>query len=273
MNNSVDLSSKVWCDLIFENKNKAYGAYVIRMDSSLRHLKALIIVGAASLLAIFGSVYASKERAAGFAKMDDEKGRVVIADLKPNDDNPIPVVPPKPEEPIVSSTKFLPPVVVPNEDVRNDDLMKAQVELNEDRNTVIASVDFTGNAMPGQGKLITDVEPVPVEKTDETIREFVEQMPAFPGGDAEMMAFLNKNIKYPVPAIEREVQGTVTLRFVVEKDGKVGNIEIVRSLDPSCDKEAVRVIKSMPDWIPGKQNGATVRVFYTIPVRFKLANQ
>ena len=108
-------------------------------------------------------------------------------------------------------------------------------------------------------------------KEEETkIFEVVEQMPSFPGGDAALMAFLSKNIKYPVVAEENGIQGRVIATFVVERDGSITDVKVVKSVDPSLDKEAVRVLKSMPKWIPGKQNGSAVRVKYTVPVTFRL---
>ena len=95
-------------------------------------------------------------------------------------------------------------------------------------------------------------------------------MPSFPGGNEALMKFLQENVKYPVVAQENGVQGRVVVSFVVERDGSITDVKVVRSVDPSLDKEATRVVKSMPHWIPGKQNGAAVRVKYNVPVSFRL---
>jgi len=100
--------------------------------------------------------------------------------------------------------------------------------------------------------------------------DVVEQMPSFPGGDAELMKFLNSHIKYPAVAEENGIQGRVVATFVVERDGSITDVKVIKSVDPSLDKEAIRVLKSMPKWIPGKQNGSAVRVKYTVPVTFRL---
>lgn len=100
--------------------------------------------------------------------------------------------------------------------------------------------------------------------------EVVEQMPSFPGGQAALMSWLSSNIKYPVVAEENGVQGRVACTFVVERDGSITNVQVVRGVDPSLDKEAVRVLRAMPKWIPGKQKGSVVRVKYTTPVTFSL---
>jgi len=97
-----------------------------------------------------------------------------------------------------------------------------------------------------------------------------EQMPQFLGGEKELMDYLSKNLKYPVISIENNKQGVVVLRFVIDKEGNVTDINVVRSLDAHCDKEAVRVVKSMPRWTPGRQNGVAVAVYLTLPVRFNL---
>jgi len=110
----------------------------------------------------------------------------------------------------------------------------------------------------------------PIEEEDQVIFQVVETMPSFPGGDKELFKFLSNNVKYPVIAQENGIQGRVICQFVVNKDGSIVDVEVVRSVDASLDKEAIRVIKSMPKWSPGKQRGKSVRVKYTLPVNFKL---
>jgi len=102
------------------------------------------------------------------------------------------------------------------------------------------------------------------------IYDIVEQMPLFHGGEDSLRSFIAKNLKYPIIAQENGIQGRVIVRFIVTKTGKIDRIEILRSLDPGCDKEAIRVIKVLPDFTPGKQNGVNVNVWYTIPIIFKL---
>ncbi|MDR0537599.1 MAG: energy transducer TonB [Tannerellaceae bacterium] len=108
------------------------------------------------------------------------------------------------------------------------------------------------------------------EEASQEVFAIVEEMPSFPGGDTEMMKFLNGNIKYPVIAQENGVSGRVIIQFVVNKDGSIVEAAVVRGVDPSLDKEALRVVNSMPKWTPGKQRGKPVRVRYTVPVTFKL---
>ncbi len=114
-------------------------------------------------------------------------------------------------------------------------------------------------------------KPKPEEVTEE-IFVVVEEAPQFPGGESALMKYLNDNIRYPVIAQENGIQGRVTCQFVVERDGSISDVQVVRGQDPSLDKEAVRVIQGMPRWKPGKQRGAPVRVRYTLPVLFRLQN-
>ena len=112
------------------------------------------------------------------------------------------------------------------------------------------------------------------EKSPEPVKEeiftAVEQMPQFPGGEAELLKYIASHIKYPTMAAENNIQGRVVVKFVVNKNGKVGDVVVVRGKDPDLDKEAVRVVKTLPDFIPGKMNGQAVSVWYTLPINFKL---
>jgi TonB family protein len=102
------------------------------------------------------------------------------------------------------------------------------------------------------------------------IFDVVEQMPCFPGGSQKLFEYLEQNMRYPMVAEENCIQGRVVVTFVVEKDGSINGVKVVKSVDPSLDKEAARLVKRMPKWCPGKQNGQPVRVNYTIPVTFRL---
>ncbi len=120
-----------------------------------------------------------------------------------------------------------------------------------------------------KAKELAEKERIEKEKESDQVFTHAEQMPQFPGGETEMMSFLSQNIKYPEEAQKQGIQGAVILRFIIGKNGEVSDVTVLRSLDPSCDKEAIRVVKSMK-WIPGKQNGNPVNVYYNMPVRFRL---
>ena len=122
---------------------------------------------------------------------------------------------------------------------------------------------------------ITDIAETAValdtlSQTEKKVYSHVEVMPSFPGGEKALMHFLQENIAYPVAAAEQGIEGRVIVRFVVTEDGSVTDVEVLRSLDPSCDEEAISVVKKMPNWIPGKQNGQAVAVYYTLPILFRL---
>ena len=273
MAKDFDLTSQKWLNLIFEGKNKEYGAYVLRDTSSDRHLKALIIVTIVGL----GLVYLpSLIKSAIPQKQEVEQVTgVEMVDLDLENDvpeeNQIKEIENVPPPPLLKETiQFTPPVITKDENVRDEDLMLTQQELTDTQ--VDISVATVAGVKEG-GIDIADLQEHKVvvqEEKKPEIFSHVEVMPQFPGGEKELLKWLSDNINYPVIAQEQGIQGRVILRFVVKPDGSVDNVEVQRSLDPSCDKEAVRVVKKMPKWIPGKQNGNPVYVYYTLPIQFKL---
>ena len=177
---------------------------------------------------------------------------------------------------VKSSIKFTAPVIKKDNEVKPEEEMKTQAELMQ-TNTAIGALDVKGNSDNGEILKVTQRvadEPVkPAEEKPEVenkVFEVVEQMPSFPGGPSALMKYLSENIKYPVVAQENGVQGRVVVSFVVERDGSITDVKVARSVDPSLDREAMRVVRSMPHWIPGKQNGSAVRVKYNVPVSFRL---
>jgi protein TonB len=175
-------------------------------------------------------------------------------------------------EKVKSSVKFVPPVIKKDDEVKPEEELKSQEELNK-TNTAIGAFDVKGND-EAAGEVLKAKEviaqPEPPKEEETKVFDVVEQMPSFPGGQSALLQYLSSNIKYPVVAEENGVQGRVIVTFVVEKDGSITDVRVVKSVDPSLDKEAQRVVKSMPKWIPGKQNGSAVRVKYTVPVTFRL---
>ena len=133
--------------------------------------------------------------------------------------------------------------------------------------------DIEINAEVDQQEVIEEYVPVEVEEEEvqeQEIFQIVEEMPSFPGGEAKLMEYVAKNIKYPQIARETGIQGRVFVGVVVEPDGSISNVKLLRGIGGGCDEEAMRVIKSLPKWKPGKQRGKAVRVSYQIPVFFKL---
>jgi len=144
-----------------------------------------------------------------------------------------------------------------------------EIEENEAPDSEDTNEAITGPSAPVSGPVMGPA--VQVEASDEEeIFQVVEEMPEFPGGMEKLLEYLSRNIKYPTIAQEQGIQGKSIIEFVVNKDGSIVDPKVVRSLHPKCDEEAMRVIKAMPKWKPGKQRGKPVRVKYTVPVQFKL---
>lgn len=144
------------------------------------------------------------------------------------------------------------------------------IDIRDDKEDV-QTKDF--DSEDDKNKIVVIQAPIaaPVEDPEENrIHVVVERMPEFPGGEAAMNQFISRNIRYPVIAQENGIQGRVVVQFVVNTDGKIVDVEVVRGVEESLDKEAVRVIKAMPPWNPGRQGGKNVRVKYTLPIRFRI---
>jgi len=166
------------------------------------------------------------------------------------------------------SVKFTAPVVHKTNQVQEADEISSQEEIYNAKGVVLIAT-VTGEE-DVNGKDIADLKEVVTQVAEEKSYDVVEQMPSFPGGETALMNFIGKNMAYPKIAQENGIQGTVIVRFIVNKDGSIGKVEVIRSLDPACDKEAIRLVKSLPRFIPGTQNGVTVGVYYTLPIKFKL---
>ena len=272
----VDLIDNGWVDLVFEGKNQAYGAYQLRKNTGVRNVKALLWVIAA-IAAIFLLVWAKVAIENAMPKQTVNTADIELSKLaqkkeaKVERKEPVKVEMEKVVEKVKSSVKFTAPEIKKDDEVQPEDEIKSQDDLSK-TNTAIGTFDVKGND-EAEGEVLKAKEVVVDEKPKEEetkVFDVVEQMPSFPGGDAELMKFLSTHIKYPVVAEENGIQGRVIATFVVERDGSISDVKVVKSVDPSLDKEAIRVLKSMPKWIPGKQNGSAVRVKYTVPVTFRL---
>lgn len=264
----INIFSDEWCDVVFEARNKEYGAYAFRKLSNKRHLKALIIASILFIIAISSPVLLktifpkSKEKnievtTLANLKMEDNKPKEkIIQDLEP---------PP----PLKSSIKFTPPVIKADKDVADDQLPKTQEELQQSKLS-ISTADVKGTDEE-KGKLIGEVDPNKGKiAQEEEVKPFliVEQMPEFPGGPEDLMRYIKEHTVYPQMARETGISGTVFVQFVVGKDGRISDVRILRGIGGGCDEEAVRVVKSMPSWKAGKQNGVTVPVYFKIPIKF-----
>ena len=273
----LDLISLEWTDLVFEGRNQAYGAYQLRKGTSKRNIWSIIIVALAAVLLYLGlTIHHMAEanrkventQAIELTNLENKK-----KEAKVEKKEQIKVEPEKIVERVKSSVKFTAPVI------KKDNLVKEEDEIKLDEveksNKAIGALTVEGNDEVGGEVLkikeeIAAPEPPKPVVEDNKIFEVVEQMPSFPGGMGALMSWLSQNIKYPVIAAENGVSGRVIVQFVVEKDGSITDVKIAKSVDPSLDKEAARVVSSMPKWSAGRQNGSPVRVKYTVPVTFKL---
>ena len=267
----IDLTSPEWCELVFQGKNKAYGAYKMRADSPKRHMWAMAIV------VIIAAAGFSIPAWVGPADSEQKEVMTEVTVLSQLSEEPEvkqeefkKVEPVAPPPALKSSIKFTAPVIKKDEEVRDDEEIRGQEELTRTK-VAISIADVKGNDELN-GKDIAELKEVITKAPEVEEKPFtmVEQMPQFPGGDRELLSFIAKNLRYPTVSQENGIQGKVIIRFVVSTTGDVKEITVLRSLDPYCDKEAIRVIRSLPKWIPGKQNGRNVPVYYTVPITFKL---
>ena len=273
----IDLISSDWVDLVFEGRNKAYGAYRLRKSTTKRNILAMVavvILLVVAFIILTVKNFVDEQRAkvamtqvAELTNYEQPKKKAEVKQKK------IEVEPERVVERVKSSIKFTAPVIKKDDEVKPDEELKTQDELMSTK-TAIGTFDVKGNddangEILKAKEVIAEPEP-PKHEEENKVFDIVEQQPLFPGGPAALMKYLSENTKYPVVAQENGVQDRVTVQFVVEKDGSISDVHVLRGVDPSLDKEAVRVVKSMPRWTPGKQNGITVRVNYRVPVLFRL---
>jgi periplasmic protein TonB len=255
-----------WEDIVFEGRNKDYGAYFLRKQYSKN-----VVLGWAITILTIGLLFASPyivEFIKGQQEVVKEEARTVkYTDLAPPP--PIQNTPPPPKldipPPVKTIIKFLPPKVTDKEVVEEEEMPTIE-EIKQN--------DIGAETVEGTGEVVFD-EPVAEvaaeENTDDVIFTVVEQSAEFPGGMEALAKFLQKNVKYPAIARRMGVEGSVFVSFVIDKAGVISDIAVVKGISAECDKEAVRVVGLMPPWKPGKQNGKAVKCRFVLPVRFKLA--
>jgi periplasmic protein TonB len=267
----TNIFSDEWCEMVFEDRNKLYGGYLLRKLSSRRHALSLIIAVVIFVLAVSSP---SIIRSITPEKKEKDVTVRTLTDIKldkPKEavDEIVKALPPPP--PLKNVIKFTAPVIKADEEVADEEQPKMQDEVVESK-AAIGSMDYDKGTDDPNAEM-PEVMPTQDQQIVEEKMEpylVVEQMPDFPGGEAELYKYLEKNIKYPALARESGVTGTVYIKFVVNKDGKISNITILRGIGAGCDEEAVKVVGNMPSWKPGKQNGIAVPVWFTLPLKFTL---
>ncbi len=281
MAKDVDLSSLEWIDLIFEGKNKEYGAYELRKASAKRHNRAmlviLIVLLAIALLGLLANTVLKQSEArpedmveqtlVDYSADEQEDEELEEEQQRVEEQQPEAL----PEE-ILNTVKATELQITRDEEVVEE--IKSQDELKE-TDTAVGTTDFDKgtddlNVVREHKEeiIVEEKKPEPVE--DNKVFDVVEQKPQFPGGEAALLKYVSEHIRYPAMAQENNIQGRVIVQFVVTKTGNVGEVKVVRGKDPDLDKEAVRVVKSLPKFVPGKMNGHAVNVWYTLPIQFKL---
>jgi tonB family C-terminal domain len=285
MAKDVDLSSKEWTDIIFDGKNKEFGAYQLRRNSDKRHNRAvlatliglIVILVGAYFLGMYNDFRAKQHEAELQAQLEQQLAQ--MAEEVPEEEAP--------EEEIQAVEAPEQEQALPEEILNTIKDTEIQVAADNEVTEDITSKDDVAESTAAAGATTFDqgtdnlevvrthkdeiiVEEKKPEPKKEEIFAAVEQMPQFPGGEAELMKYVTNHIKYPTMAAENNIQGRVVVKFVVKKDGSVGEVQVLRGKDPDLDKEAVRVVRTLPKFIPGKMNGQAVSVWFTLPINFKL---
>ena len=282
----VDLASREWCDLVFEGRNKEYGAYRARANKGKFQLRGIIMVLILIAAIVAALVAKSAVEAALKANQNLEDETVTeLSQLKKDE--------PKKEEKkkqepkveyekpvekvaVKSSIQFTVPKIVEDDKVDHSKELKTQDEVTKSK-FAIASQDYI-NPDGGTGINIDDLKEnqqaggtsVP-PKEEEVVDNAIVEVPAtYPGGESALLAFVGKNLVYPAIAQEQELQGVVMLRFRVETDGSVGTIKVEKSLSKECDQAAVTVVKKLHRFTPAKQQGHPVPVWFRLPIRFRI---
>lgn len=280
MAKDVDLSSHEWTELVFEGKNKDFGAYQLRNQSARRHNMAMISVVVVIIAAFLISLGVSAlQRAEDEGPLAEAEQEMVSIDTSMEEEIPEEEPEERYEEPeveevlpeeVLNTVKVTELAIVDDSEVSKEDEIKTQDELTQTE-TAFGASDFD-EGTDDVTVVREHKEEVIVEEKHEPEKVFtvVEQMPEFPGGTEQLYKWLHDHIRYPEQAAQNDIQGRVTVQFVVEKDGSIGEVKVARGKDPDLDKEAVRVVKALPKFVPGKMNGQAVRVWFTLPVTFRL---
>jgi periplasmic protein TonB len=261
-----DLFSEEWCDLVFDPRYRQYGGYELRTNSRKRHFKALLIAATFFVLVVASPLLVKQI----FPKKAERDTKVrILTNIKlvpPKEDEIVKEVP-LPPEPLRNTIKFTLPEIKPDEQVAEEPPPTQKEVINQ--KAAIGTTSFD--------KGTDDIAAPPANSENAKISgdadiplTFVDQMPQFPGGEREMLRFIKNNLRYPLAAQANNIQGTVILNFVIDREGKIINLKVVKGIGFGCDEESIKVMEKMPLWSPGKQKGQTVLVSFTIPIRFVL---
>jgi protein TonB len=247
-------------EMVFKNRNKAYGSYVLRKKYR-KYLTISMIIGL--VLLSVAVAYPLIDAYINKKKLIKEREKVVGVTLEniKQEEAPPPPPPPPPPEALVEKVKFTAPVVV--EDTTIETGLTSMDDLNKTTTNEVPTEEVEVEIKDEGPKVIE----TPVQAEIFTV---VEEQPGYPGGEESRIAFLQQNIRYPEEAKELGIQGRVFVTFVVEVDGSITDVRVLRGIGGGCDEEAIRVVRAMPKWVPGKQRGVPVRVQFNLPIKFTL---
>ena len=285
---SVDLTSREWNDIIFAEKNKEFGAYQIRKKSDKRHNMAMLYM-LMGLVVVFCLIlglnkYSAYRAEKAALELQEQREKMMAAQIAQEEEveeqeepeeqkfeQPEVTVP----EEVLATVQVTQIAIVDADQVKNEVMdMDTQKEDNTARGVVTQEGSDDADKFKAVQEQVVVKEPEPeVKHKEEEIFVAVEQQAEVPGGQAALMKWLSQNVRYPETAQQNDVQGRVIVKFVVEKDGSIGTATILKGVDKDLDREALRVVKKMPRWQPGKNNGVAVRSYFNLPVVFKLQNQ
>jgi protein TonB len=281
--NATNTYSSDFLDILFDGRNKDYGAYDLRRSQDRRVRNAIIGTASIALVIIGGYVLSNRLVAADMHTRIEVIPPATLTDLHTDVEKP-PVVTPPPARaasalPAVSSVTYTPPVIT-REEVRPEDeapriadignkSVSTTTTTGDDINGVDAPVLTGGTGGPG-GNVVEG----PKGEDRDVVRTFVEKMPSFPGGNDALAKFLSKNIRYPHMASENGIEGRVFIQFVVDYEGNIKDVKAVGAIrGGGLEEEAMRLVKLMPKWTPGRQNGQAVSVQFNLPVSFQLGKE
>lgn len=273
--NSAQIAQASLDDIVFEGRNKNYGAYVLRQLYQRNVTRSLIIATALLVLLIaFPLIAQYIESHKPKEEVKKNLTENVLMDAPPLDDTKPPPPPPPPEAPPppppkLTTIKFTPPVIKKDNEVKQEDVPD-QEDLKD---KAVATVTVKGNTdaqdlseLSGEGNKVVE------EVVDTKVYQYVEQMPQLPGGggNAAIVAAIQKSTKYPRMAQNNGVEGRIFVSFTVNAEGDVSDVKVVKGLGSGLDEETIRAVKTLPKFIPGKQNGRAVSVSFTVPITFKI---
>lgn len=247
-------------EIVFKNRNKDYGSYMLRKMYK-KYVTTSVLIGLFILSVVVGypliTAYINQNKLI----REKEKEVGVTMERLAQEEAPPPPPPPPPPEAMVEKVKFTAPVVV--EDTTIETGLTSMDDLNKTSSNE-APAEEVEVEIKDEGPRVIET-PVQAE-----IFTVVEEQPGYPGGEEARIGFLQQNIKYPEEAKELGIQGRVFVTFVVEVDGSISDVRVLRGIGGGCDEEAIRVVKAMPKWVPGKQRGVPVRVQFNLPIKFTL---